>query len=91
SWQAGLAIMLMSGVIVLLLGIAGIRQRLTLGIPDDLKIGLNFAFGLFLCGIAANQIGLAPGGDARPDAGLIVVLLAAILATFVLAARRTPG
>lgn len=91
SWQAGLAIMLVSGVIVLLLGIAGIRERLTQGIPDDVKIGLNVAFGLFLCRIAVNQIGLASGGDARPDAAVIIVLLAAIPATFVLAARRTPA
>ncbi|WP_128923192.1 NCS2 family permease [Bradyrhizobium guangxiense] len=90
SWQAGLAIMLGSGVIVLLLGVAGIRERLTQGIPDDMKIGLNAAFGFFLCRIAVSQIGLAAGPDARPDAGLILLLLA-IPATFVLAARRTPG
>ncbi|MBJ7403525.1 MAG: NCS2 family permease [Bradyrhizobium sp.] len=91
SWQAGLAIMLGSGVIVLLLGVAGIRERLTRGIPDDMKIGLNAAFGVFLCRIAVSQIGLSAGPDSRSDAGLILLLVAAIPATFVLAARRTPG
>jgi len=91
SWQAGLTVMLGCGLTIFMLGLLGIRERMTRGIPHDLKIGLNLAFGLFLCRIAVAQAGFLSGLDTRPDGRLIAVLLVATIATFGLAARRIPG
>lgn len=55
SWQEGLALILCSGIVILLLSLFRIRELLAQAVPEELKIGLQAAFGLFILIIALRQ------------------------------------
>lgn len=82
-WPAALGIMLGSGMIILALGALHVREWVTSSIADDIKVGLQAAFGLFLCQIALGQAMPSPVAWSAPVAPA-VVLTFATLGTFLL-------
>jgi AGZA family xanthine/uracil permease-like MFS transporter len=90
SWAAALGIMLGSGMIILVLGALHVREWVTNSIADDIKVGLQAAFGLFLCQIALGQAMPSPAiwsASVEPS----IILAIATLGTFVLIWRCVSG
>lgn len=56
-WQQALGLVVMSGVLFLLLGLAGLRERLVAIVPEGLRHGIAAGIGLFIA-----FIGLKEGG-----------------------------
>ncbi|MCP4644987.1 MAG: NCS2 family permease, partial [bacterium] len=69
SWQAGLAIVFISGVIFLVLSAFNVREKLLLVLPDCLKNAIGPAIGLFIA-----FIGLQWGGIIKLDPCTMVTL-----------------
>lgn len=69
SWQAGLAIILLSGVIFVLLSLSRLRTRLLEVFPDCLKNAIGPAIGLFIA-----FVGLQWGGIIISSPGTMVTL-----------------
>lgn len=58
SWQAGLAIVLISGVMFLLLSLVGAREKLLEVLPECLKNAIGPAIGLFIAFIGLQWAGI---------------------------------
>jgi len=58
SWQQGLAIVFLSGILFLLLTITGIRATIIKAIPKYLKLAIAPGIGLFIALIGLNNAGL---------------------------------
>ncbi len=69
SWQAGLTIVLISGVLFLFLSLFGVREKLLDVLPECLKNAIGPAIGLFIA-----FIGLQWGGIIRPNDATMVSL-----------------
>ncbi|WP_084579445.1 NCS2 family permease [Sphingomonas azotifigens] len=89
-WPAALGIMLGSSLIILALGALHVREWMTNSIADDIKIGLQAAFGLFLCQIGLSQAMPPPAAWSAPVAPAIILTFVT-LGTFVLAWRGVSG
>lgn len=88
TWRTGLAVILCTGLITLALSLLRIREALVRAVPEELKIGLQVSFGLFIMSVALHQGGAAAGGITEPP-----VLLAAggLAAAMLLVSLRVPG
>jgi AGZA family xanthine/uracil permease-like MFS transporter len=62
SWQVGMGMIMISGIIFLLLSIFSIREKVVEMIPKTLKIGIGAAVGLFLIRLSLVNSGLV-GSD----------------------------
>lgn len=69
SWQAGLAIVLISGVLFVLISLFAIRTKLMTVLPPCLKNSIGPAIGMFIA-----FIGLQWGGIIAPSAATMVTL-----------------
>lgn len=58
SWQQGLAIVFLSGLLFLLLTITGLRATIIRAIPKNLKLAIAPGIGLFIALIGLNNAGL---------------------------------
>ncbi len=58
SWQQGLAIVFLSGILFLLLTITGLRSKIIQAIPKFLKLAIAPGIGLFIALIGLNNAGL---------------------------------
>ena len=58
SWQQGLAIVFLSGVLFLILTITGLRAVIIEAIPKNLKLAIAPGIGLFIALIGLNNAGL---------------------------------
>ncbi len=96
SWQTALGTVLLSGVIFIVLTVAGLRRAVVRAIPEAIRYGVASGIGLFLA-----VIGLKAAGFIVPDevtmvkfggfsAG-VVVFLAGFAITAVLAERGVRG
>lgn len=98
AWQTGLGIAFISGVLFLILTLAGARSLVVRLIPQQIKLGLGASIGLFIAVLGFRNAGmvianaktnaLALGDFSRP--GTIVALIG-LGAAVVLQGRRIPG
>ena len=88
TWQQALGMVFWSGVLMVIVTLASIREKVIDSIPDALKIGLSFSVGMFLVLIAMKLSGLFVyeglmlsgfGSLVSPAAICLYVGLAAIL------------
>jgi len=68
-WQEALALVFTSGVLFLLLGLFGLRERIVAWVPDSLKHAIAAGIGLFIL-----LIGLKEAGFLVPDANTLLTV-----------------
>ncbi|MFV0416355.1 MAG: NCS2 family permease [Chthoniobacterales bacterium] len=96
-WQSALGLVFINGCIFLLLSISGIRKKILLALPHELKAATSAGIGLFIAFIglqkgglvAANPDTLISLGDLSQPA--VLLFAAGILFTTVLVARKILG
>lgn len=94
SWQAGLAIVFISGILFVLLSIFGVREQVLRVLPDCLKNTIGPAIGFFI-----TFVGMQWGGIVQPNPATMVGLgkltsgpaLLTILGVFLIAALMARG
>lgn len=97
SWQAGLAIVLISGLLFVVLSLFAVRTKVLGVLPDCLKNSIGPAIGLFIA-----FVGLQWGGIIKPSPATMVALgnlhraaplmtLLGVVVITVLIARGVPG
>ncbi len=97
SWQVALGAVFLSGVIFLIVSLAGFREWLINGIPLSLKLGIAAGIGLLLGLIGMQNLGLVVDHPATlvtlGKLGSAPVLLgsAGFILIAALSARRVPG
>jgi adenine/guanine/hypoxanthine permease len=69
SWQVGMAVVFVEGLIILLLVLSGLREAVMNAIPINLKRAIGVGIGLFI-----SVIGLSQGGIIRPAPVTLVAL-----------------
>jgi len=97
-WRVALGVVFWSGVLFLVLSLAGLRELIFHAISPSLKHGLTAGIGLFIAFIGLQNAGLIekdPGTAVKLTAHLaspdVLIFLAGLWFTAVLAARRVPG
>jgi AGZA family xanthine/uracil permease-like MFS transporter len=79
TWQVGMGMIMISGIVFLLLSIFSIREKIVEIIPKPLKIGIGAAVGLFLIRLSLVNSGLVgPNFSGFGDFSNPSILLAAI-------------
>jgi AGZA family xanthine/uracil permease-like MFS transporter len=98
TWQVGLGVVFLSGVLFLALTLAGLRRHLVDAIPPSLRAGIGVGIGLFIAFIGLQNAGLIVKDQAtivRLDpswlAPNLLVFFCGLLVTAALQARRTRG
>jgi AGZA family xanthine/uracil permease-like MFS transporter len=97
AWQTALGAVFISGVLFVVLSLAGARGAIVRAIPSHLKFGITGGIGLFLAFIGLKNAGLVVGNPATfvtlgpPAAAPALIALAGLLITAVLLVRRIPG
>lgn len=97
SWQAGLAIVLISGVLFLGLSLLGLRERIVHILPDCLKNAIGPAIGFFIAYVGFQWGGIIVGNTATLTAlgdltrGAPLLTLFGVLLIAVLMTWRVPG
>ena len=66
TWQEGLAIVLLSGLLFLIIAVSPLRKKLIHSIPDFLKHAISAGIGLFIAFIGLLNVGLISIGGAVP-------------------------
>jgi AGZA family xanthine/uracil permease-like MFS transporter len=96
-WPAGLAMVLITGVLFLALSLSRIRGRIAREVPETLKVAIQAAVGMLIVFIALRGAGfvvaspgslLTMGSLAHPA---VLLTLVGLLLTPVLVIRRVPG
>lgn len=96
-WQAGLAIVVVTGVVFLLLSLSRLRARVARDVPEVLKVAIQASVGMLIVFIALRGAGFVVaqpgtlvkmGSLASPP---VLLTLLGILLTPVLVVRRVPG
>lgn len=88
SWQQGLAIVLLSGILFLIVSVSPLRSKIIASIPSFLKNAISAGIGLFIAFIGILNVGLVGFGGGVPalqfaltgEDGLKVMNSAGILA-----------
>ena len=96
SYHTALTMVLIGGVLFLILSATRIRERMVLGFPEPIRIGMQCGIGLLIAYIGLSNSGILSQINGQPSFGVLTsppVLLAFIgmLATPVLVARRVPA
>lgn len=101
SWQTAMGLVVIDGVVVLLLVLAGVREAVMHAIPKDLRLAIGAGIGLFIAFIGLKNAGLVvplPFGPSGPplSAGsmrdpAVLVFVAGFLVTAFLFARKVTG
>ncbi|MCQ8242295.1 NCS2 family permease [Rhizosaccharibacter radicis] len=96
-WQAGLAIVIVTGVMFLALSLSKLRERVARDVPEVLKVAIQASVGMLIVFIALRGSGFvvsSPGTLVKMNSlgrPFVLLTLAGILLTPVLVARRVPG
>jgi adenine/guanine/hypoxanthine permease len=69
SWQVGMAVIFVEGVIIFILVMTGLREAIMNAIPHNMKRAIGVGIGLFI-----TVIGMAEGGIIRPAPVTLVAL-----------------
>ncbi len=72
TWQQGLAIVFVSGLLFLLVTISPLRKKVIEAIPAPLKSAISAGIGLFIAFIGLLNVGIVNVGGAVPDMGNII-------------------
>lgn len=104
TWQEGLAIVLLSGLLFLAISVSPLRKQLIRAIPDFLKHAISAGIGLFIAFIGLLNVGLISISGAVPALQLSMVVdgqrvwntqglltLVGLLLTAILMAFRVKG
>jgi len=97
SWQAGLTIVLISGLIFLVLSLLGVREKLLNILPDCLKNAIGPAIGLFIAFVGLQWGGIVVHSPATMVAlgslhrGAPLITIFGVLFIAVLMARNVRG
>mgnify|MGYP001156585704 CR=1 FL=1 len=97
SWQTALGAIFISGIILLLLTVTGVREKIAYAIPVPMKISFAAGIGLFLTFVGLRDIGIIKPDAvsfvsiAAPNDLGIVLGIIGIIATTVMLIKRVPG
>lgn len=99
SWQAAMGLVVLDGAIILLLVLAGLREKMLDAIPIDLRRAMAAGIGLFIATIGLVNSGVVVGLDgAGPPIGpgdfsnpAVLTTLGGVALIGVLLARKVPG
>jgi AGZA family xanthine/uracil permease-like MFS transporter len=100
SWQAAMGLVVLDGLLILLLVLAGVREAMVHAIPADLRRAIGAGIGLFITLLGAAKAGFIerfPGDGGPPlmpgrlDAPAAMVGVLGLLLTAGLLVRRVPG
>jgi AGZA family xanthine/uracil permease-like MFS transporter len=98
GWQVALGCVFVSGVLFLILSLAGLREMIFNSIPPSLKNGIAAGIGLFIAFIGLQNTGLIikdPGSAVKLNAHFtspdLIVFFFGLLVTVVLHARKVRG
>lgn len=99
SWQAAMGLVVLDGLIILLLVLAGLRERMLDAIPIDLRRAMAAAIGLFIATIGLVNSGIIVGLDGPgPPVGpgdfsspAVLTTLGGVALIGVLLSRQVPG
>lgn len=96
SWQAGLAIIFMSGLIFMLISLTGLRKVIVNAIPEQLKFAITVGIGCFIVFIGLKNSGIIVGHSSNLvsfghfNQPQVLLAIIGIFITLVLLARKTP-
>lgn len=98
SWQVGLGIASLSGVLFFILTVCGLREMVTRAVPPSIKLGLTASIGIFVALLGFRNAGLVMV-NTRTSAMMLgnfmaygaLVALAGLMIAIALQARRVPG
>ena len=97
SWQTAMGLIVLDGLLILLLVLAGLREAIMHAIPRDLRLAIGAGIGLFIAFIGLQKAGLiVDHPQTLVTHGLLkhsttAVAAIGLLLTAVLVARRVPG
>jgi len=93
SYDTALVMVLLGGVLFTLFSATRLRERLVVGFPDAVRIGLQCGLGLFIAMIGLRNGGLIGAGGHFGDLRQPAVMLSAlaVIMTPVLMVRRVPA
>jgi len=98
AWQVALGVVFISGVLFLLLSLAGLRELIFNAVSSNLKNGIAAGIGLFIAFIGLQNGGLIvkdPGTAVKLNAQFLspdlIVFFTGLLLTSILSARNTRG
>jgi len=96
TWQTGLGVVFLSGLLCLLLTLLGLRKRLVEAIPGSLVSAISVGIGLFITFIGLVNMGLIVRNDATlvgagPMTPTVVIGLAGLLVMAFLEIKRVKG
>ncbi|WP_203226017.1 NCS2 family permease [Bacillus kwashiorkori] len=98
SWQTGLGMVFIGGVIFVLLTVLGIREAIAKFIPKNIKLAIGSAVGLFIVGIGLTQAEIIVINSSSGNLTLgnmhsktVVLALIGLIVTFGLMARKIRG
>lgn len=97
SWQAAMGMVVVEGIVILLLVLAGLREAVLHAIPRDLRLAIGGGIGLFIAFIGLRNGGFVVGspatlvtfGDVTAKQTLVAGLGFAVMAALLI--RRVPG
>jgi AGZA family xanthine/uracil permease-like MFS transporter len=97
SWQVAMGLVVLDGLLILILVLAGLREAIMHAIPRDLRLAIGAGIGLFIAFIGLKQAGfvvhheatLLTYGSLRNPATAVAAIGVILAATLV--ARRVPG
>ena len=96
TWQQGLAIVFISGLIFLAVTVSPLRSKIIASIPASLKAAISAGIGLFICLIGLLNAGIVTAGNNLLDlsnitTGAPLLALIGLLLTGVLMAWKVKG
>lgn len=96
TWQQGLAIVFISGLIFLAVAVSPLRSKIIASIPAPLKAAISAGIGLFICLIGLLNAGIVTAGNNLLDMGSItsgsaLLALIGLLVTGILMAWKVKG
>jgi len=68
SWEQALAAVLVSGVLYLIISLAGLRAKVVNAIPQSLKLAIGSGIGFFIAYIGLVDVGIIVQGNGTPTA-----------------------
>lgn len=96
SYQIALAMVLVGGLGFMTLSLTGLRERIVLGFPDAIRLGIQCGIGMLIAGVGLRNGGLLVVGDHRVSFGhlsdpSVLLTYAGLVLTPVLMAIRLPA
>ncbi len=96
SWQTALGVVFLSGLLCLILTLAGVRKKLVEAVPQSLISAISVGIGLFITFIGLQNLGLIKADPVTFVSGAalnrtILIGLAGLLVMIFLEMKRVPG